>query len=158
MGILSNPGITECDFYIPEDSPSSTGASYYKEVSPAFESTIGVRLSARTLGEIVAAESLPQPDLIKIDTQGSEIDIISGGTDIFRNAKFVLMELPTVRYNIGAPNLGSYMATMGELGFLPVEVTEIHKSGGILIQLDFLFAHKSVLSKEDLAGINLEAA
>lgn len=152
---LSKPGIDECEFYSPESYSGSTGGSYYKEVTPEFNVVDGVKLKTTTLGNIVSSATLPQPDLIKIDTQGSEIDIIEGGAQVFQNAKWVLMELPTVEYNFGAPDIGAYLSRMKELGFLPIELCEVHWSGPVMIQLDFLFVNRAILDRNTLTNLRL---
>ncbi len=156
IGILSKPGVYECEFFTPESSTAkSTGASYYKEVTPAFNEVKSTKLKATPLDELVEQNNLPQPDLIKIDTQGSELDIIEGGQTVFKNTKWVVMELPVVEYNSGAPNIQEYLSKMNELGFLPIGLSEIHKFGSIVIQLDFLFANKALIREEDKKGLRI---
>lgn len=154
IGLLSKPGVTECEFYSPEPSATgSTGGSYYKEVTPIYNDLEGKKLKATTLDALVASNHMPQPDLIKIDTQGSELDIISGGDATFRSAKWIIMELPVVRYNVGAPEISEYLNLMNEIGFVPINVTEIHKFGSILIQLDFLFLNKKNVDEATLKSL-----
>jgi hypothetical protein len=112
-----------------------------------------VKLKASTLGEVAASKNLPQPDLIKIDTQGSELDIIAGGSAIFENAKWILIELPTLEYNVGSPDAGAYFARLNELGFLPVDLSEIHMFGSVVIQLDFLFANRRMIDPGVLVNL-----
>lgn len=145
IGILSKPGVKQCTFFSPDEHSSSTGASYYKEVTKLFDSVEGVELAAGTLADIVSKAALPQPDFIKIDTQGSEIDIMSGGVDIFKQARLVLIELPIIECNHHAPALDAYLNCMSELGFLPIELCEIHKFGQVVIQVDILFQRKDTI-------------
>lgn len=86
-------------FYKTKWSPQCTGNSIYKEVNPAYE------------GNMLITESLPiyklddvvtgTYDLIKIDTQGSELDIIRGGINTFSKAKVVVCEVALIDINIG---------------------------------------------------------
>jgi FkbM family methyltransferase len=71
-----------------------------------------------TLNSIVLSRKMPMPDLIKMDVQGSELDVIKGGNDIVRNAKAVILELPHVEYNIGAPTKEIVIKYMESLGFI----------------------------------------
>lgn len=153
LGALSKPGVEECDFYSPDDFSGSTGGSYYREVTPGFDEMSGVKLKASTLAEVVTSKGLPQPDLIKIDTQGSELDIIAGGSSTFENAKWILMELPALEYNVGSPDAGAYFARLDELGFLPVDLCEIHMFGSVVVQFDFLFANKRLIDSNVLGSL-----
>ena len=56
-------------------------------------------------------------DLIKMDVQGSELDIIKGGLDIIKNAKFLLLELQTQEYNKGAPRIEEVISFLKDINF-----------------------------------------
>lgn len=151
LGILSRPGVTEVEFYVPEDGSASTGGSYFKEVTPAFAGVRGMKAKSSTLEDVVRTKNLPQPDFIKIDCQGSELDIIEGGESIFSKAKWILIEMPVVEYNSGLPGFEVYLKRVAELGFLPVQFGEVHQYGPVMVQLDFLFANRSMI--DSAAGL-----
>lgn len=44
------------------------------------------------LDDFIRRENLPQPDLIKLDTQGSELEIFLGATEALQHAKVVFLE------------------------------------------------------------------
>ena len=71
----------------------------------------------QTLSHIVESSGLPLPDLVKMDVQGSELDIVKGGTYIIQNAKAVILELPHVEYNLDAPNKDEIIEFMNSIGF-----------------------------------------
>lgn len=71
-----------------------------------------------TLDTVILSKNLPLPDLIKMDVQGSELDILLGGKLALQNAKAVILELPHVEYNIGAPTKEDIIQYMESLGFL----------------------------------------
>lgn len=108
----------EVDFYITKDSPTSTGASYYRENTEHFsEDKIQiVKIKTKRLDDLLVNRTF---DIIKIDVQGSEIDIINGGKKIFSNARKIIMEVPidNIKYNIGAPSRLEYFTIMKDLGF-----------------------------------------
>jgi len=155
IGVLSRPDIMEVSFFSREDDAGSTGGSTYKEKTPQYRDIEPVRWPARTLASLVAEECLPAPDLVKLDTQGSELDVIAGGRELIAQAKYVLMELPVVEYNRGAPSIDAYLSVMRDLGFLPAAVSEIHRYGPIVIQLDLLFISRRLLEKAVLSGLQL---
>ena len=56
-----------------------------------------------TLDKVIDNNNWPLPDLIKIDAQGSELDILEGGSKILSNAKYLIVELQHIEYNDNAP-------------------------------------------------------
>jgi FkbM family methyltransferase len=108
----------EVDFYITKDSPTTTGASYYRENTQYFsdDKIEVVKMKTKRLDDLLEGRTF---DIIKIDVQGSEIDIINGGRRIFSGARKVIMEVPIegIQYNAGAPTRSEYFAMMKELGF-----------------------------------------
>lgn len=155
IGVLSKPDVVEVSFFSREDDAGSTGGSIYKEKTPQYHDIEPVHRSARTLASVVAENRLPPPDLVKLDTQGSELDVIAGGRELIAQAKYVLMELPVVEYNRGAPSIDAYLSVMRDLGLLPTAVPEIHRYGPIVIQLDILFVSRRLLDETVLSGLQL---
>ena len=90
---------TTTTFYKTKWSPICTGNSIYKEVNPLYEGEhlITETLPIHKLDDVVTGTY----DLIKIDTQGSELDIIKGGMNTFSNAKVVVCEVALIDINIG---------------------------------------------------------
>lgn len=86
-------------FYKTKWSPICTGNSIYKEVNPLYEGEylITETLPVHKLDDVVTGTY----DLIKIDTQGSELDIIKGGINTFSKAKVVVCEVALIDINIG---------------------------------------------------------
>ena len=86
-------------FYKTKWSSICTGNSIYKEVNPLYEGEylITETLPVHKLDDVVVGAY----DLIKIDTQGSELDIIQGGINTFNKAKVVVCEVALIDINIG---------------------------------------------------------
>jgi FkbM family methyltransferase len=155
IGVLGQSNDAEVPFFFRRDDAGSTGGSTYKEKTPQYADIKPVCWPRRTLASLVAEKDLPLPDLVKLDTQGAEIDVIAGGRELIAQANYVLMELPVVEYNCGAPSFDSYTSVMKELEFFPVAVSEIHRYGPIVIQLDFLFVSRRLLDEKVLSGLQL---
>jgi len=104
------------------------GNSYYREnveFSPAAadiykDSNKQVR-KLKTVDTIVKERNLPLPDLVKIDTQGSEIDILNGMTETLKSVKHLIVELQHVQYNIGAKLASESIPFIESLGFKLVD-------------------------------------
>lgn len=87
---------------------------------------------------------LPIPQLLKVDTQGSELDILAGSSDFISSVKYVLLECPLVEYNLGAPNIQSYLSTMQDYGFVPIDITEVHYMNHMAVQIDIAFLNSAI--------------
>ena len=126
----------------------STGDSYLKEQTSFYSENLqpSVR-KAITLDELVKKEKIPLPDFLKIDTQGSELDILKGSKESLSQCSLIYLECPIVEYNLNAPKLNEYIDYLNSINFVPLDICEIHKMDNVLIQIDILFIRKTVLNK-----------
>lgn len=133
----------EVDFYVREVEPVCTGNSIYRENTSFYndDQIVIEKKQTKTLSTLLGEKTF---DLIKLDVQGSEIDIINGGLELFRNAKAVLMEVSLVEYNQNAPTKEFVYQYMEDIGFSPVEIIGNinHPLTHELIQQDVLFLNK----------------
>lgn len=115
IALLSNSE-RDVTFWTCADNPASQGNSYYRETLSNFPHTVPVQMRTTTLDKLLAGK---EPyDLVKLDTQGSELDIIRGGRDIVRQAQYVLCEMQcNVPSNEGAPTRLEVEAELHSLGF-----------------------------------------
>ena len=143
IGVLSNPGREEVEFY----NGTDTGDSYYKETTSHYDNKTSIKLPCRTLDSVIEEHNLPLPNFIKIDTQGSELDILSGGNLALSHADLVYLECPIIQYNAGSPNIGEYLSFLKDKKYIPVEVLEIHKAEGVVLQIDIMFMSKTAHDK-----------
>lgn len=131
-----------CD--VPFYSTGKTGDSYYREATGWYSDTIPIMLPLMSLNEIKRQRKLPTPDFIKIDTQGSELDILNGSTEFISNVSLAYIELPIIVYNQGAPLISDYLERLRDLGFIPAAVLEQHIIESVLVQIDVMFVNKNV--------------
>lgn len=134
-----------------------TGDSYYKETTSRYDTVAATERTTQTLDAVVRERGWPSASLIKLDTQGSELDILRGGANVLRDASLVYLECPTVKYNSGAPTFQDYIDFLGQEGFVPCELCELHHAYGALVQVDVLFVRKEHLRKMSPAGTELPA-
>ena len=100
------------------------GNSYYRENTQFFPYHQYVIKETRSLDSLVAEKNYPFPDLIKIDSQGSELDIIRGATKCLQNASVLIIEIQNegIDYNIGCPKqreIFEYLSSIGFMCFAP---------------------------------------
>ena len=107
MGVLCDKDNRELHFYKNVDYPG--GNSYYREIGcrngyffPEHKYCVEIGM---TLDTIVKSRGFPLPDLVKIDVQGAEKDIISGGLTSLSNATHLICEMQHTNYNDGAPKV-----------------------------------------------------
>jgi len=137
IGLLAKDN-TEYDFYSRKNDPTCTGNSIYKELTQFYSDdqldiikTNGIKLDD-------LFESNSEFDLIKIDTQGSELDIIEGGLNLCNKAKGILLEVSLTQYNENAPLYDEVINYMTSHGFVKTEILDEARNHGSH-QQDILF-------------------
>lgn len=146
INVLSNEGREFVDFY----PGCNTGDSYYKETTTWYDGKTPVRMPCTTLDKLIEEKNLPIPNLLKIDTQGSELDILSASKKLLGKTELILCEMPIIEYNSGAPNISEYLNFFRDHDYVPVELIETHRAEGIVFQLDFAFMLRS--AKNEFLG------
>lgn len=138
--VLSSPGRTHVDYHA---GGLLTGNSYYKESTTFYDVEEVHRLPCTTLDYLVDVLNLPKPNFIKLDTQGSELDILIGAEKTMQTVDLVYTECPIVKYNHGAPDIRDYISYFESKDFVPMNIFEHHQCADILIQVDIMFMRKS---------------
>ena len=139
IGVLSNEK-KKVNFY----SRKLTGDSYYREQSDRYEKDRKPEvITTITLDEVVEKENLKLPNFIKIDTQGSEIDILKGSKNTLKNCNLIYLETPIIEYNLNSPNLNECINYLESINFVPFDICVVHHMDNVLIQIDILYINKS---------------
>lgn len=126
----------EVNFFLEDKNFVGTGASYYLERTQAYASKNFTKMNTKMLDDVVSQTY----DLIKMDTQGSELDIIKGGKKTIDAAKYVLIETSIIEYNENAPLKEEIFNYMANIGFKPFKKIEDHFMDDKLIQEDWIFS------------------
>jgi FkbM family methyltransferase len=140
IGLLAKD-TSEYDFYSRKDAPTGTGNSIYRELTHFYsdDQLQIIKQKGIKLDDLFEPDS--EFDLIKIDTQGSELDIISGGVNLCKKAKGILLEVSLTQYNQGAPLYDEVVTFMKEFGFRPEAILDESRNHGSH-QQDILFIHE----------------
>jgi FkbM family methyltransferase len=141
---LSRPGVKTVTFY---SAATTRGDSYYKENTKWYNDATEMTLECVTLDEVIRDDNLPMPDFIKMDTQGSELDILAGGSSALQFAKLIYLECPIIPYNIGAPGIGEYIECMRQNSFVPIGIFEVHMAESTILQIDIMFMQNYLKQK-----------
>ena len=137
----------EVIFYTRSDKPHTEGNSYYKEAGwwdiPQLVQESKVNL--QKLDNIFEDEAVFE--LIKIDTQGSELDILKGGKELISKASVVVLEVSLIEYKEGAPTSEELTNYMNSIGFeekmcIGEHISNEPKWKDIIVQKDLVFLKK----------------
>jgi len=134
----------EVTFYTRSDKPQTEGNSYYKEhnywdIPQLVQKT---KVNLQKLDNIFEDDAVFE--LIKIDTQGSELDIMRGGKELASKASAIVLEVAYIEYNEGAPNDKEITDYMNDVGFVEKLSIGEHYEGDKVIQKDLLFLNKEL--------------
>jgi FkbM family methyltransferase len=122
-------------FFIDPNNKVSTGCSYYLENTNFFIDEMYIELQTKTLDSLIADSY----EYIKLDTQGSELDIIKGGMNLISRAKYLQLETSLIEYNKNSPSKEKVFMFLEKINFKPLELVETHHMNGKIIQEDFVF-------------------
>ena len=142
--LLGNVEGRDAEFNVME-----TGSSLYSERSNAPRTQRS--LTMHTLDNILTKHpQLKTPLLVKLDVQGAELDVLTGGRNALALAEVVQLELALMDYNEGAPTMNTVLNFMAERDFLFFDICGFVKPDPkYLSQIDVLFVRKnSKLRKE----------
>ena len=135
----------EVTFYTRSDKPHTEGNSYYKEHNywdiPQLVQESKVKL--KKLDDIFEDDAVFE--LIKIDTQGSELDILKGGVKLISKSSVIVLEIAYTEYNEGAPTAKDIINYMNSIGFEKKMSIGEHYEDDDVIQKDFVFLNKELV-------------
>jgi FkbM family methyltransferase len=118
-------------------------ASSCLSVTPPDQETRLVEVPMLRLDEAMQKLNLPQPQVIKIDTQGNELSILKGATQTLAKVDVLLLECWLYRgYGPETPLLTEIANWLLPFNFRLWDVTEPYRNPeGILASLDCVFVH-----------------
>jgi FkbM family methyltransferase len=140
IAVLGETDGKEVDYYKCQDGDAGSGNGIYRENTPF--KFAAERRKCVTLSTLLGSDE--GFDLIKMDVQGAELDVIRGGLPIVTNSRYLLLELQTHNYNLGAPHFEEVVAFLHGHGFGVVDIVDLMYSGDKLIQVDVLFRNKKL--------------
>jgi FkbM family methyltransferase len=145
IAVLGDKDGKEVTFYETKAKESGPGDSYYKEQTGFYDddNVVATVHEMVTLDTLVREKNWPLPDFIKLDTQGSELDILKGAKDCMKKVKGLQLECALDDYNKGAPQFAEVISFAETSGFKLYDILQYHTDDlGRLIQLDLLFVRK----------------
>jgi FkbM family methyltransferase len=124
-----------------------TGDSYFLEKNKDYLGSER-RMQTVSLADFVESNESQWPDFLKIDTQGSELEILKGSQPGLEKVSVILVELPITSLNIGAATLSEVVLYLEDNNFVPIHLSEIHNVIDILIQIDIAFMRRDLFKEK----------
>jgi FkbM family methyltransferase len=108
------------------------------------------KVNCRTLDEFVETEGLDQIDILKVDTQGYELEIFKGAESTMRSNKIALVffEINFEALYLDLPGLPELFDFLTTRGFRLVSIYDIHHNNGLAGWGDALFIRQSYLDAD----------
>lgn len=143
-----------------EHKMAHMGNGIRKEQTRIFRDVQGRHRVAETLDALLERTGRRDQrfSFLKLDVQGSELDVLRGAQRTLAGAEVVRLEVPVAgSWNKGAPSFAEYISFMDGAGFAPFDVPELHRvdcvsvvhgclkgagGEGYLVQMDIVFARK----------------
>jgi FkbM family methyltransferase len=116
-----------------------TGSSVYAENTGVARQEVTMPMT--TLNHVVRDAGLLNggSTLLKLDVQGSEIEILRGAAEVLPQITAVIAEVSLVNYNLGAPQFAEITQFMREQGFVVYDIAGMRRFGKMMGQLDIIF-------------------
>jgi FkbM family methyltransferase len=136
------------NFYTLDSNSITTGSSIYCELTPYYnhQSTKIINMPMTTVDSLDKKHNFfgnwQELGLVKIDTQGSELLILTGASNFIsrRKPRYVLLECSIRPYNQGAPSFFEVCVYMDKLGYQMRDIFDTNYTAqGELLQIDCLF-------------------
>ncbi len=103
------------------------------------------------LDDIIKNNGLPQPDTIKIDVQGFELEVLKGGVNTLKNTSYVILELSFDKFYEGQYSTSELFKMMEDLGFIMIDTgfewRKDYKINNRLLQFDGIFENLNLVKK-----------
>lgn len=114
LGVMSDIPGKHVLFY--SDPMNFGGNSYYRETTGFFDGKQVQRVT-NSIDNLGMLYRLPNPDLVKMDIQGAELDVLKGAVNMFKNTSDFIIEAQFADYNEGAPKAPQVIDYMDKAGY-----------------------------------------
>lgn len=145
------------ELFLSRDWLQSTGTSLYRENTEYFDDATVLlhEVDKVRIDDLFAGRRF---DFVKIDTQGSEVDVLVGGLAVLSQADFILIEVSLIDYNIGGAQAEAVFEQMARMGFRCSDVVEFNRMPQLhdnaLLQIDVLFERADRLRRPETPSRN----
>lgn len=130
--------------------PDLVGSSIYKEEEDSDVNGIERSVPLITIDEYCQEQQASGSYLIKIDTQGAEVDVLSGADRVLGDTDFVILEVSLFEFFKGGPQLYDCIAYMKDKGFVVYDIfdPQYRPLDGAMSQVDLAFVQENSLFRQ----------
>jgi FkbM family methyltransferase len=86
-----------------------------------------IEVEILTLNDVINRFNLSTPEMVKIDTEGFDLKVISGASELIGKTEIFLLESAVCAKEI-ENTLARNIATMQRLGYVPFDITDLNRS------------------------------
>jgi hypothetical protein len=107
---------------------------------------------AATLDNLVRDRAAPQPDFIKLDVQGYELEVLKGARETLPGVHAIVAEVSFYPFQQGMPLFHEVVGRLGEYGFVVADILSlsIRPLDGTAAQSDVLFIRATHPLRQDI--------
>ncbi len=131
------------EMHVTEDDDSSSlkvVGDRQKAEFPGTEEVRSTEVSTARLDEILKLEDIDSPALLKIDVQGSELDVLRGAETVLRAFDVVVVECSFVELYVDQPLAGNVIAFLAGHGLILCgSYNSVYGRQGVCLQADLVF-------------------
>lgn len=98
-----------------------------------------VHVPCRRLDSILAGRQLAAPVLMKIDVQGFEQQVLTGGPNTLRQADILIVEEAFDQYYDGQAHPADLIASASEHGLTFDRVADVRREGSLIVEADMMY-------------------
>ena len=133
---------SELVLYVHDDF---AGSSLYRESDGATSDGNQRKVRGLPLDLVCKKRSLQGPYIIKIDTQGSEVDVLLGAKKILKETELIILEASLFQFHMGGPQFFDVVLFMKKCGFVVYDIfgRSYRPIDGALSQIDLVFVKES---------------
>ncbi|GAK50573.1 methyltransferase FkbM [Candidatus Moduliflexus flocculans] len=125
--------------------PDLIRSSCYEEDEDSDVNGIERIVQGITLDELCQQQKLAGPYLMKIDTQGAELDVLSGAEKTLLDAEMVILEVSCFQFFKGGPQFYECIQFMNAHGFVVYDIFDLQYRlfDGAMSQVDIAFVKEN---------------
>jgi len=147
FALLSDKPNQELDFFTLHNENSITsGSSVYRELTQYYKNPIVIKKRTTTLDDISKRVNFrgnwKNSGFVKLDTQGSELDILKGAENFLTTyqPKYIMIETSVKPYNLDAPLVGDVIEYMRSKDYQILDIMHcMYDNTESLLQINILF-------------------
>ena len=122
--VITAAGSTEGKIKFNVHTDHLAGSSLLKEQTPEFDG-VEREVPIQTLDKLCKDRNLKGPFLLKIDTQGSELEVLKGASEVLKDTEYIVLEMSFFEFYKGQPIIEDIIIFLKEKGFTLYDIGEI---------------------------------